>query len=305
VTRSGKLKGSAGFLLVLAALVLVGFWMRPLSFYHAFAELGMRCTGAQSSFVTVAGYRVHYYVAGPPTGRPVVLVHGLGGRSEDWRYLAPYLAKAGYRVYTPDLPGYGQSDRPADFSYSVPAEAAIVVAFLDALSLRQVDLGGWSMGGWIVQRVSGDHPERVRRLILFDSAGINERPAWNTRLFTPATPADVDQLDVLLMPHPPSVPDFVARDILRSSRRNGWVIHRALDSMLLGHDTTDDLLPRLKMPVQIVWGSEDRITPLSQGEKMHRLVSQSQFDVIQGCGHLAPGQCATEIGPKVVEFLNR
>jgi pimeloyl-ACP methyl ester carboxylesterase len=305
LTRSGKLKWSAGFLLILVVMVSLAFWMRPLSFYHAFAKLGMWRAGAQSSFVTVAGRRVHYYATGPSTGRPVVLVHGLGGRSEDWRYLVPYLVKAGYRVYALDLPGYGQSDRPADFSYSVPAEAAVVVAFLDALSLRQIDLGGWSMGGWIVQRVAGDHPERVSRLILFDSAGINERPLWDTRLFTPATPAEVDQLDVLLMPHPPRVPDFVAQDILRSSRRNGWVIHRALDSMLSGHDTTDDLLPRLQMPVQIVWGSEDRITPLSQGEKMHRLVPQSQLDVIQGCGHLAPGQCATEIGPKVVEFLNR
>ena len=72
---------------------------------------------------------------------------GLGGRAEDWRSLAPYLAKAGYRVYMPDLPGYGRSEKPADFSYSVPDEAAVVVGFMDALGLKQVDLGGWSMGG--------------------------------------------------------------------------------------------------------------------------------------------------------------
>ena len=291
--------------MILAVLILFAFWMRPLRFYQIFAELHMWRDGAQSSFVTVAGLRVHYYVAGPSSGPAVVLVHGLGGRSEDWQNLAPYLVKGGYRVYMPDLPGYGKSDRPADFSYSVPAEAAVVVAFLDALSLRQVDLGGWSMGGWIVQRVAGDHPERVRRLILFDSAGIKEMPVWDTRLFTPVTPAEVDQLEVLLMPHPPRIPDFVAQDLLRNSRRNGWVSHRAVASMLLGHDTTDNLLPHLKMPVLIVWGSEDRITPLRQGEKMHQLVPQSHLDVIQGCGHLAPGQCATEIGPKVVDFLNQ
>jgi pimeloyl-ACP methyl ester carboxylesterase len=303
--RSGRLKWSAGLIVILVVLVLTAFWMRPLSFYNAFAELHMWKAGAESSFVIVDGHRVHYYVVGPTSGQVVVLVHGLGGRSEDWRYLAPYLAKAGYRVYMPDLVGYGRSDRPADFSYSVPAEAAVVVAFLDAISLHQVDLGGWSMGGWIVQRIAGDHPDRVRRLLLFDSAGINERPAWDTRLFTPVSPAEVNQLDVLLIPHPPRVPDFVARDILRRSRRNGWVIHRAVDSMLLGHDTTDDLLPLLKMPVLIVWGSEDRITPLSQGEKMHELIPQSQLDVIRGCGHLAPGQCATEIAPKVVDFLKQ
>jgi len=279
--------------------------MRPLSVYHAFAELQMWRAGAESSFVTVDGHRVHYYVVGSSLGQDVVLVHGLGGRSEDWRYLAPYLARAGYRVYMPDLLGYGRSDRPANFSYSIPDEAAIVDAFLDALSLRHVDLGGWSMGGWIAQRVAGDHPDRIRRLLLFDSAGVYEKPAWDTRLFTPVTLADVDQLDDLLMPDPPRVPGFVAQDILRSSRRNGWVIRRALSSMLSGHDTTDNLLPHLKMPVLIVWGSEDRITPLSQGETMKRLIPQSQLYVIHGCGHLAPGQCATAIGPKVVDFLNQ
>ena len=305
MTRSGKLKWVVGVLLVLAAAIGIGFWTRPLSFYRAFAEARMWRAGATSNFISVAGYRVHYYVLGPPDGPPVVLVHGLGGRSEDWQNLAPYLTKAGYRVYLPDLPGYGQSERPANFSYSVPDESAIVVSFLDALSLRQVDLGGWSMGGWIVQRVAGDHPDRVRRLMLFDSAGIYEAPTWDTRLFTPVTAAELDQLDILLMPHPPKVPGFVAQDILRVSQRNAWVIHRALNSMLQGHDTTDDLLPHLKMPVLIVWGSEDRLTPLRHGEKIHQLVPQSQLDVIQGCGHLAPEQCTAEIGPKVVGFLKQ
>ena len=50
----------------------------------------------------------------------MVLVHGLGGRCEDWRNLAPYLVRAGFRVYMPDLPGYGRSEKPADFSYSIP-----------------------------------------------------------------------------------------------------------------------------------------------------------------------------------------
>ena len=264
--------------------------------------LGECLSGVESRSVTVAGHRVHYNAEGPAEGPVVVLVHGLGGRGEDWHGLAPYLAKAGFRVYMPDLPGYGRSEKPADFSYSVPDEAAVVLGFLDALGLKQVDLGGWSMGGWIAQRIGSEHPERVRRLILFDSAGIYETPKWDTRLFTPSTPADLDQLDALLMPNPPKVPGFIARDILRISKKNAWVIHRTLDRALTGRDTTDSLLPGLKMPVLIVWGAEDKITPLSQGEKIHQLVTQSQLEVFAGCGHLAPGQCAAQIGPRVVEF---
>jgi len=279
--------------------------MRPVSLYRGYSELRLVLSGAESRTTNVAGFRVHYYSLGPAGGPVVVLVHGLGGRSEDWRNLAPYFAKAGYRVYLPDLLGYGHSEQPRDFSYSITDEAAVVVGFFDVLGLKHVDLGGWSMGGWIVQRVAIDHPGRVRRLMLFDSAGINEKPTWNLELFTPTTAAEVDQLDDLLMPHPPRVPAFVAEDILCSSRRNSWIIHRAVDSMLLGRDVTDNLLPHLKMPVLIVWGSEDRITPLSHGEKRHRMISQSQLSVIPGCGHLAPVQCADQIGPTAVEFLKR
>jgi pimeloyl-ACP methyl ester carboxylesterase len=59
------------------------------------------------------------------------------------------------------------------------------------------------------------------------------------------------------------------------------------------------------MPVLIVWGAEDHITPLSQGEKMHRLIPQSELEVVPGCGHLTPVDCSRQMGPKVVEFVRQ
>ncbi len=302
-----KLKWLAGAVAALVVVAAVAFYVRPVTFFQHYTEIRMALSGVESHSVIVAGHRIHYYyyAEGPSAGPVMVLIHGLGGRSEDWRNLAPYFARAGYRVYLPDLPGYGRSQKPRDFSYSVHDEAAAVVGFFDALGLQQVDLGGWSMGGWIVQLIAAGHPERVRRLILFDSAGIYEMPSWDTSLFTPQTPEQLDELDALLQPHPPSVPGFVARDILRISAKNAWVIHRALAAMLTAEDVTDNLLPHLKMPVLIVWGAEDRITPVDQAEKIHALVPQSQLDVIPNCGHLAPNQCAAQIGPKAVAFLSK
>ena len=141
--------------------------------------------------------------------------------------------------------------------------------------------------------------------MLFDSAGIFVLPAWNVELFTPTSAAELDQLDVLLMPNPPKLPGFLARDILRVSDERAWIIHRAISEMLTGKDATDKLLPELKMPVLIVWGGADRILPLEQGEAMHGLVPQSEFDVVAGCGHLAPGQCAPQMERQVVGFLKR
>jgi pimeloyl-ACP methyl ester carboxylesterase len=297
-----KLLWVVGILIVVAG---IGFWMRPVSYFNEAMYLREYFSGVESRSVQVAGHRVHYLAEGPEGGPAVVLVHGLGGHADEWLNLSAYLVKAGYRVYLPDLPGYGRSEKPADFSYSVHDEADAVVGFLDALGLKQVDLGGWSMGGGIVQHVAFRHPERVRRLMLFASVGIKQMPTFDVWLFTPTTPAQLDQLDALLMPNPPKVPGFVARDILRVSKERTWVIHRALDSMSTGQDATDGLLPQLKMPVLIVWGDADRILPLELGETMHRLVPQSELVVIPGCGHLAPVQCSAQIGPKVVEFVKR
>jgi pimeloyl-ACP methyl ester carboxylesterase len=248
---------------------------------------------------------VHFLAEGPADGPVVVLVHGLGANAEHWRNLAPYLVQSGFRVYIPDLIGYGRSDRPADSSYSVRDEAAVVVGFMDALSLKQVELGGWSMGGWIAVLVAAQHPERVSRLMLFDAAGLNVPAAFDTALFTPSTIAQFNELEALLSPHPQPVPAFIARDLLRNIRSNGWVVQRALATMLTAHDAIDNLLPQLKMPVLIVWGSLDRITPIDLAETMHRLVPQSELDVFAGCGHMAPIECSAALGPKVVAFAKQ
>jgi pimeloyl-ACP methyl ester carboxylesterase len=296
------------FFAVLACLLVtagVGFYLHPLGFFNELLYLQMSTSGAHSRWITVNGIRIHYYEQGPESALPVVLVHGLGGHAEDWRNLRPYIVTSGHRIYMLDLPGYGRSEWPQNYSYSVPDETNTIVAFMDALGLRRVDLGGFSMGGWIAQRVAIDHPDRVRSLMIFDSAGLYDRPNWNTALFTPTSAAELDQLDALLMPHPPQVPAFIARDVLRYSRGHAWVIHRALDSMLTGKDVTDAELPHLKMPVLIVWGAEDHIVPLADGQKMHQLIPQSQLDIVPGCGHLAPVQCPYAVGPKVQAFLSK
>jgi len=299
--RAVLLSLAVAFVVVIAA----AFLLRPVSFFDGFTYLRDDLNGIFSHTIKVSGVRIHYLAGGPPSGEPVVLIHGLGGRAENWRNLAPVLARRGYRVYMPDLPGFGRSGRPRDFSYSVKDQAEFVIAFLDALHLRQVDLGGWSMGGWIAQIDAAKHPERVKRLLIFDSAGLAVVPAWNTALFTPANADQLNQLEALLDPAPRPIPGFVARDVIRLSHQDDWVIRRAMAAMLTGRDaTTDDLLPRLEMPVLIAWGTVDRIMPLSMGETMHKLIPGSVLDLAPGCGHLAPVECTPQLTPEILAFLN-
>lgn len=291
------------FILLIGCAVL--FYERPVACHAAWQTFKLRLAGTEVHTVQVNGIRMNYETLGPADGATILLIHGLGGYAEDWRNLAPYLAKAGYRVIMPDLPGYGKSEQPANFSYSVPDQANTVIAFMDALNLKQVELGGWSMGGWIVQTIAAEHPERISRLIIFDSAGLHVVPDWNTNLFTPQNSDELNQLSALLRPDPPAIPPFVARDILRVSHKNAWVIQRALTTMLTGNDATDNKLPTLKMPVLIVWDDLDRITPISEGHVIHDLIPNSELYVVTGCGHMAPVNCATKIGPKLVEFATK
>jgi pimeloyl-ACP methyl ester carboxylesterase len=300
------LKLTVRLLLILLALVAIftlGFYLRPVSYLNAYVYVQEKFDGIENHNINVDSYRMHYLAMGPANGSPVLLVHGLGGRAEDWWNVAPVMAKAGFRVYMPDLIGFGRSQQPADFSYSVHDQASVLVDFMNTLGIKQADVAGWSMGGWIVQLLASDHPERVRRLIIIDSVGLNIQPSWNTNLFVPTSYQQLAELDALLTPHPSAIPPFIARDYLRLFRRNGWVIKRAIAAMLNGQNVTDNLLPQLKMPVLLIWGSLDQIAPLSQAQIMHRLVPQSQLLVVPGCGHMVPLQCSGEMDPTVLKFI--
>ncbi len=303
VRRIKWLLGLLGVVLLLVLIAAFGFYLRPVSYLNAHVYLQEHLVGIESHDIKVDGYRMHYLAMGPASGPPVVLVHGLGGRAEDWWNVAPILAKAGFRVYMPDLLGFGRSQQPTDFSYSVHDQATVVVDFMDALGVKQADVAGWSMGGWIVQLIAFEHPERVSRLILIDSVGLNIKPSWNTNLFVPTSYQELAELDALLMPNPPPIPPFIARDFLRRFRANGWVIKRALATMMTAQDVTDNLLPQLKMPVLIIWGSLDQIAPVGQAQTMHHLIPQSQLLLIPDCGHMVPLQCSAEMDSTALKFI--
>jgi pimeloyl-ACP methyl ester carboxylesterase len=259
----------------------------------------------QSEFVEVGSDRVHYFEAVPQDGRagtPLVLVHGLGARGEDWAALMPGLAAAGFHVYAPDLLGYGRSPRP-DISYSIAVEEAAVVGFMQAVHLTRVDLAGWSMGGWIALKLTLDHPDMVDRLVVYDSAGVYFPASDDADIFTPRDAAGVRRLMTVLSPRPVNMPGFVARDVLRKVESNAWVIHRSMAEMMTGRDLLDFRLHGMQRPTLVVWGSRDDLIPLASGERMHQLIPGSTLDVVDGCGHLAPSECWKPVLKSTVEFL--
>ena len=176
--------------------------------------------------------------------------------------------------------------------------------FVDTLRLERVDLAGLSMGGWITLAFTAESPDRVRRLVLMDSAGMNFTPSFDLRLFTPRTTGDVEALARLLTPRPPRVPAFINRDVLRVLREESWVIQRTIDNMMAGRELLDGKLGDVTMPVLLIWGKQDVVTPVFVGEAMHREMPQSLMVVLDGCGHITPIECHGRVLAEMQRFLD-
>jgi pimeloyl-ACP methyl ester carboxylesterase len=296
---------------VVALLVLVAvaagliFYRHPLWVADQQIRFHLWRAGVKSEYVDAGGYRLHYFEALPSRGQegtPLVLVHGLGARGEDWAAMIPALAAQGFHVYVPDLLGYGRSPKP-DVDYSISLEEQTVAQFMQAVHVPRADVGGWSMGGWIVMKLALDHPEMVNRLVIYDSAGVYFPATWDQELFTPGDVVGVEKLIAMLTPKPRQLPNFAAEAALRKLEKNAWVIRRSMKAMTNGRDLLDFRLYQISQPMLIVWGAQDELIPLSAGEAIHKNVPQSVLNIVEGCGHLAPAECPRPVIEGTVDFL--
>jgi len=289
-------------LVVLAILFTalgITVYLRPIATLQTVTHLWLLAHGFHSDFVDVGGHRVHSMIGG--SGPPLMLVHGLASRGEDYAPIMTVLRKH-HTLYVPDLLGFGESDRP-DIDYSVASEETMILGYLDAKHLAQCDVLATSMGGWIALKLAAEHPERVRRLVLFDSAGFAFATPMTETMFTPHDEKELLALIQLQTDRITSIPHFIGRDVLRKNHEHAWILRRALHSMLAGRDLMDGRVQRVTMPVLLVWGKKDRIVPLSIGEKMQRTLPNARLVVVPDCGHLAVLECRNETLPEVERFL--
>lgn len=297
-------RGLAGLVLLLLIAGAVFYW-NPLWVNDQQIRYSLWRHGVRSSYVEVDGHRLHSYEAAPPdgsAGTPLLLVHGLGARGEDWGALLPALAAKGFHVYAPDLLGYGRSDSP-DISYSISLEEQTVVDYMQAMHLAHAHVAGWSMGGWIAMKLTLDHPQLVDRLVVYDSAGVYFPAAETADIFTPNDVAGVQRLLNVLTPHPKPLPDFVGRAVVRRNQQMAWVIHRSVTAMMDGRDLLDFKLHGIQRPTLVMWGGRDDLIPLEAGQRIHASIPGSSMAVVEGCGHLMPAECWQPALEGTVQFL--
>jgi pimeloyl-ACP methyl ester carboxylesterase len=285
-----------------AFLTFLAFvYFRPLTIFFAAREAYLLAIGAEEGFARVGAHRIHYYVIGE--GPPLLLVHGVASRAADAAPLFSTLAKK-HRVYAPDLLGYGESDRPRDSDYSVATQTDVIRDFMDAMRLREADVIGMSMGGWTTLKLAAEHPERVKRLVLVSSAGVDFATTLDERAFSPETMDELRASFARQSDRAAKLPDFILRDFLRRGRDRQWIVRRSMASMLTRRDLLDRKLQRVRMPVLLVWGTDDKIVPFSVAASMQREMPQAHIVPLHGCGHLAIIECRGKALPEIVRFLS-
>jgi 2-hydroxy-6-oxonona-2,4-dienedioate hydrolase len=238
----------------------------------------------------VGGLRVHARVSAGsvPAGAPtVVLVHGVLVSS---RYMVPTAERLAphARVYAPDLPGYGESDKPAR-ALDVPALADALAAWMRAVGLGRADLVGNSFGCQILADFAARYPARVRRLVLLG-------PTVDPRARSPARLAARWLLNV---PREPLALDLVvARDFLdMGPRRTIGTIRQML------RDRIEAKLPLVRAPTLVVRGARDTIVPRRWAEAATRSLPRGRLATIPGAGHTVNYNAPGAVARLVLAFL--
>ena len=261
--------------------------------------------------IVAAGIRTNYHDQG--SGAPVLLIHGSGpGVSAwaNWRLVIPVLAKQA-RVIAPDMAGFGFTDRPADYQYSMDGWVKQAVGLLDALGIEKTDLVGNSFGGALALALAIRHPERVRKLVLMGSVGVpfpiskGLDDVWG---YTPSIANMRGLLDIFAFDRG-LVNDELAKLRYEASIRPGFQEsfsamfpaprQRWVDEM----SSLEADIRAIKHETLVIHGREDQVIPLSNSLTLANWIQNVQLHVFGKCGHWTQIEHSARFNTLVGNFL--
>jgi 2-hydroxy-6-oxonona-2,4-dienedioate hydrolase len=243
-----------------------------------------------SLWVKIAGKRVLVRTAldqAPPGAPAIVLVHGLMVSSlymEPFaRTLAPFC-----RVYAPDLPGTGESEKP-DRVLDTSALADALAAIMDTLALDHAALYGNSYGSQVIARLAIRHPDRVDRLVLEGATADRRARSIAGQLWRGARDLAVEPLSLL----PRILGDYLRFGVVRGLRSLRYMLAEAIERDL----------PKVLAPTLVVAGMLDPIAPPRWAEELVRLLPEGQLVLLPATPHAANFAAPVELARVVLPFL--
>ncbi len=275
---------------------------------------------ADGRFVTVNGYETFIVEQGPADGQAVVLIHGFGGGTFNWRYTMPALADARYRAVAVDLKGFHVTEKGFDNDYSHPAQAAMVLGVMDQLDIQHAVLVGHSMGANIVSHIALAYPDRVSKLVLVD-ASIVEKNQWT------------NQIGGIFLRFPPLkrwaqliirwtvTPEFFQEGLERFYHDAAIVDQELIDTYVIplhirGWDSglvrmlsdyhrneLPEPIDQVSVPTHIIWGEYDSAIPLSTGQQIHDRIHWAEFTIIAKAGHIPMEEQAKAFNNTLLDYI--
>lgn len=256
-----------------------------------------------SKFVTVDGTRLHFLIRG--AGRPVVLIHGNPGSSQDWTRLFGPLA-ANHKAIAFDRPGHGLSQRPKQGDATVEVQARLLHDALKQLHVERPIVVGHSWGGALALVYAINYPEEVAGVVLVAPAVYESQDGVSLVTSLPAVPVIGDAVNSVLTPlFGASVvrselkkafsPDPVPKNYLRSVLFE-WTKPKKVKAYSLDEASLNDCLrkfsPRyseISVPVSILAGDSDLIvSEKDNAERLHLALPKSHLMVLPKTGHEIP-----------------
>ena len=247
-------------------------------------------TDTELGTAQVSGYSIAYRQAGQ--GPALVLLHGFLCDSRCWRRQLGGLSDQ-FRVVAWDAPGAGLSPDPPE-SFTTTDYARCLAGFLDQLGIDRAHLVGLSWGGILAQEFYRHYPKRLRSLILADTyagwRGSLPESVWRERLETclrdSTGPAEAVVAKFLPGLFTQRVSEDVRDELSAILSEFHPVGFRVMSRSSAETDTTD-LLPRIDVPTLVLWGDDDRRSPIHVAHKLHGAIPSAQLAIIPNAGHVS------------------
>lgn len=289
--------------------------------------------GFRSETATIDGVDLHYWVGGDPAGQPVLLWHGFLGTSYSWAAVAPLLADAGLAVLVPDMPGFGDSSKPAGVAgYDGRALAERFRSLVKRVGLgeRPLVIAAHDMGAPPALIWANDHPDEIAGLLYVEAPVMLSGVLQKIIAYTPEAMKQ-GSMWWWIIPLAPGVPErlvvgherafltwfyetatakpqaFTAEivdEYLRTfSGRDGVLgsmgVYRAAFTTI---DQTEPLLKKkVRCPIVAVGGEKGLGANVGLAVKM--VASQVDAHTLSDCGHFVPEECPNELTQLILQLV--
>ncbi|MBR0985761.1 alpha/beta fold hydrolase [Bradyrhizobium liaoningense] len=288
---------------VLIACAIASLASLRLAAYLRENESAAAAAPADGRFVESGHGRMFVMDPGPKDGVPVILFHGTAAWSKLWWRTTAALKNEGYRPIVPDLPPFGYSERQG--GYSRLEQAARIDGMMTTLGTGRAIVVGHSFGAGAALEYVVRHPDRVIGLVLVDAAlGLTQTPADASAILnygpvrqllvsaTATNPLATRFLLSKLIYRQEAATDATL-DILKAPMRVEGTTSHIADWLLYfaGSDrsalsASRDEVARVELPVSIIWGDRDDVTPLAQANDLRSLIPSASLHVMRNVGHI-------------------